>query len=452
MILLLSSPGELQLFPRENSQKYFLDVTAGQTKDVVKCHSFACGSLAVSSFSLHSRSIFQNMRWLVGLLLPVIALGKRHEDFNTNATPYPLVFGCQSTANQTYYFNTAPIPQLVYNVTLSDISAEFFSLQFTRFKLPPLDYVRIRRYDDSGPSYTYKGTLTTPFYSTPVMGNKIVIEIYSAGSDDDICAYGFAIEKYRFSGADSGNEAACSANVLSSPVCQKSPSLPYWKAAQAVVRLLIQSDEGVKWCTGWLFGCENHVMTNYHCIPDQATAAMTLFDFRAYGSMCNSACNLAGSCMGPKQVSGATLIASSSSLDYALVKLNTNTPLWQDGKTALYLQMQDFIHVGQVVFIPQHPKGSGMVLGIKAKDTGNGIILTSSYANCGMDSLVGYHIDTLGGSSGSPVISFDSRAVVALHSCGGNILHHISHKTTCAFLYNDDHDIDRMTCCHDKHV
>ncbi|EQC39092.1 hypothetical protein SDRG_03300 [Saprolegnia diclina VS20] len=263
-----------------------------------------------------------------------------------------------------YMYQRTTSPVLVYNASVDDAGAEFLSLRFTAFSIPSSDYVVLRAMNGSVAqvySYAMVDVSTVPFFSVPIFSNRMRLE--------------------------------------------------------AVARLLVNDAAGVKWCTGWLVGCQNHVLTNYHCISSQAQATMTTFDFHAYSPVCDkNVCSTAGACPGTSIVYGGELVASSQSLDYALVQLNVSIAKGN------YLRLQNFTSVGgPPIYIPQHPFGQGMLVGIKTPSTGNGQVLTSSYANCGMNNLLGYMVPTAPGSSGSPIIAY-SNVVVGMHACGGTHL------------------------------
>ncbi|OQR84079.1 hypothetical protein ACHHYP_13944 [Achlya hypogyna] len=312
-----------------------------------------------------------------------------------------------------YALPPAPTPRLVYEAPLDDTTAEFLSVRIAAFAIPDGDHVMIRAVNASVPqvyTYTNANASATPFFAVPIFGQHMRVQVYSAGGNGT-----FYIDSYRFSGTPGSSEADCTPGLSAlPPTCNKAPQLPFFRGAQAVARLLINGPSGVKWCTGWLVGCQNHILTNYHCVGSQAEASATTFDFHAYSPVCAAnACATAGACPGSLLVHGGDLIAASYSIDYALIQLNA--PVAKGN----YLKLQNFTSVGGgPIYIPQHPLGEGMLVGIKTPSAGNGQVLTSSYANCGMDGLLGYQIATAPGSSGSPIIS-QTNVVVGMHACGG---------------------------------
>ncbi|RHY78299.1 hypothetical protein DYB30_012907, partial [Aphanomyces astaci] len=75
---------------------------------------------------------------------------------------------------------------------------------------------------------------------------------------------------------DEGNaESICNSDESLNVVCYKDTEPAKVSKSLAVARLLI----GGSWCTGWLFGSEGHLITNNHCINNDAAAANTRVEF-----------------------------------------------------------------------------------------------------------------------------------------------------------------------------
>ncbi|OQS02665.1 hypothetical protein THRCLA_04973 [Thraustotheca clavata] len=289
---------------------------------------------------------------LLGLVVGVLG------DVASNATK-PLFVNVTADL---YCFPPTLIPRLEYSKILNDTTAQFLSLYFTYFNLPQDDYLTIRAINSSAQQtyiYTIDNVPIPPFFATPIFGQGLLLEVYSLGTIDCSSSMGFTVKNYRYSGTSNSVEADCTptSNDLP-PTCNKVPQLPYFRGSQAIARLLINAPKGAQWCTG-----------------------STTFDFRAYSPVCSTtACNTSGSCPGPLIIRGTECFC-------------VQKQLFENGHST-YVG-------GMPIYIPQHPLGQGMVVGIKTPAS------------------VGYQIATLPGSSGSPIIS-TANAVVGMHSCGGN--------------------------------
>ncbi|RHY89509.1 hypothetical protein DYB37_005996 [Aphanomyces astaci] len=329
--------------------------------------------------------------------------------------PFALQVGCNGAFP--YVFPVATSPTIVLSFPVDDTSAEFVSFNFTWLHLPPNDYLRVRTAAPTNTSYTYRGRHPNGFLTTPLYTGHVLIDLISFGSTNSNCNYGFAITEYRYAATPPTKESSCDgSNSAASPACDQRPTSPYWRGARAIVRLLVNSPDGSRWCTGWLVGCQNHVLTNAHCIGTADDAAATTFDLRAFGK-CNENCAGGGRCSNGNMVVGSTLVATSQAFDYSLVQLNVPTNV----SAGNYLRLHESYVVGSPVYIPQHPLGGGMVMAIKATGGQFGLVYTSTYANpeCGLEGMLGYKLNTSPGSSGAPIISTATNGVVGMHSCGG---------------------------------
>lgn len=236
--------------------------------------------------------------------------------------------------------------------------------------------------------------------------------------------------------------STCGTNDLVHAVCFITPNNPFNvynpavnTAAKSVAQLAFSAGGGTGFCTGFLISDTNLFLTNYHCIPNQAAADTLTVTFNYQSQYCGS------QILAPKEsITGATFIAGSAQLDYALLRLPTNqvppqsppgttTPLNPAGKYKFIpLDPAPDLRVNETeIYIVQHP---GTVLarkqvGYNDSEAGGGRCRVRS-VNVDLDGAgdkppvnVGYHCDTQGGSSGSPVISLATNKVVALHHEGG---------------------------------
>ncbi|KAG1688133.1 hypothetical protein DVH05_004003 [Phytophthora capsici] len=332
------------------------------------------------------------------------------------ATPYP-IFTSDSTTQPRYWF------------TINNSLAEFVSIHFSNFNLPKDDYIQIRAANASDQEtmvLKYSGHNTSgEFYSTALQTKYVIVELFTENTDPNVGAQpvntslclGFTADNYRFlaqpaNNALAGQEEVCGADESQQAVCYSSYTDAF-KAAGAVARLLIHKSKGSFFCTGWLVGSEGHLITNNHCISEQAHASNTEFEFNAQGSTCSTNCNKGMACGGKVRARSATLIYASPALDYALVKLPVNLA---SEYGFLRLRRTGSL-LSERIYIPQHPAGWGKRIAMKT-DNGWGKVTSLNTNGCSREQ-VAYMLDTQGGSSGSPVIAWTDNAVVALHHCGG---------------------------------
>jgi hypothetical protein len=181
--------------------------------------------------------------------------------------------------------------------------------------------------------------------------------------------------------------------------------------SRPVVKLLI---DGATLCTGWRVGSGNRLLTNRHCLPNQATTSATEVWFNYQ----RIECGMPGVAPGLVKVPADSLLASSVALDYALFTVSEFDSI--SGFGHLGLDIDDGF-VGDQIYIPQHGTGAPKQLSLESDMNGSGwceidAVNLDGYAT-GTD--VGYFCDTTSGSSGSPVLAEDSGRAVALHHLGG---------------------------------
>lgn len=249
------------------------------------------------------------------------------------------------------------------------------------------------------------------FWSDYVIGDSITIELHSDGAGAD---YGFKITHYEFyydeifleddespGFTEPFEEAIYLTNDLDDMLNYVSGN-PIYNRGQAVARLRIVAN-GVGWlCTGFLFDAAL-MMTNNHCVATQAECNGTIAQFNFE--------NYANGTFGPvTSVNCNNLLETNTALDYSVLRLQ-GTPGNQFG--ALNLANFDApLNNGLVVI--QHPAGQHKQVSL------NDCYVSSVIANgYGIATDMGHRCDTLGGSSGSPVMDDHSYDVVALHHWGG---------------------------------
>lgn len=195
------------------------------------------------------------------------------------------------------------------------------------------------------------------------------------------------------------------------PILQESENLR--SLGNTVARLRIKTNLGEILCTGFLIS-DSLLMTNRHCISSQIEAANSLADF-GYDAF-----NKQPTTFG---VSSLVTGDSSPSMDYAVVRV--------EGKPGAVFSHINIPLVGKETFarekvrdgrskalvIIEHPGGGPkMISRIDCTVFGNDVAGVSE----GVITDFQHHCDTLGGSSGSPVFSMQTRQLVGLHHLGAD--------------------------------
>lgn len=197
-------------------------------------------------------------------------------------------------------------------------------------------------------------------------------------------------------------EAVCGVSDSRAVACYGQDTLASTRA-RAVARLLVG---GTSLCTGWRVGEGNKMLTNNHCIGDDSRARATEAWFNYQSSTCSG--QQAGAVV---KVSGAQLLRTESSLDYALFTVNNANAIAQFGHLGLDV---DPIAAGQNIFIAHHPGGRLKELSITSDRDGGQCKLSGTSGDSHE-----YTCDTEGGSSGSPVLARRSGKVIGLHYASG---------------------------------
>jgi subtilisin-like proprotein convertase family protein len=334
-------------------------------------------------------------------------------------------------AESPHPYPVAPPNAPAWEITIRHPGATYLSVHFDRFELGPGDRVVVRSPDAAQRSvYTGRGRAGMgAFWAAHIVGDLAVVELFSGGPGPH--EWGVSIDQYAAGFGDlrtetsASTESICSGDDRRNAICYATTEPLAYAKSRAVARLLI---EGTYLCTGWLVGSEGHLMTSDHCFsgidlpsyPDKAAAAAnTDYEFMGEAPACGSTnCQLCYP--GDIWAEAATLVKASRIGDYALVHLDGNP---QDTYGFFQLEPRPLV-VGERFYLPQHGLGWAKQLGIESTDphdeSGFCEIDLPFTAPCllGGPDNVQYYCDTEGGSSGSPLVSYATHQVIALHHCG----------------------------------
>lgn len=330
----------------------------------------------------------------------------------------PLKIGDETALNistQHPYNTVLGTRGIVFEKEFYSKNSSYIKLYFKNFSLAPGDYVEITA-PNIGESIIYGGqgkiidanlNTISDFWTQVLMDERVIVRLHAQNTSN---YYGFDISRVAYGYP----QARINAMLAEKSICggdEKEPIICYngtamYDKGKAVCRLLIN---GSGLCTGWLLGCEGHLMTNEHCIGSASDAANTDFMFNYQYTNCNGSGNSSTNTV----ASTSTFIKTNSSLDYTLVKLPVNPT-----STYGYLSLSSVAPVvNDRIYIVGHPGGRRKEITVKTDRGGdaNGNALVNSVNTNG----IRYYADTEGGSSGSPVLDYNSNLVVAIHNTGG---------------------------------
>ncbi|CEG46606.1 serine protease v8 [Plasmopara halstedii] len=335
-----------------------------------------------------------------------------------------------------------------------------YMVKFSYFNLPEED-VLILRASDATKTLTPIAALsgknaTGKFFSTGIVGTGIVLELVKATTSiNSTSCRGFTVSELLYfpfklvadahvelemtlkrasdgtkSIGNDNDESVCGSDESVEAACaivsdKKEEGATMLAKARSVARLSIIKENGMQiaYCTGWLIGCEGHLITNEHCISNSQDALNTKVEFLAESSTCSikESCETRGGCPGPVDVAGTTLVAVSEDLDYALVRLginDTNADFLRLYNKTGFLQFRGSkAKMNESIYIPHHPLGFGKRISWLYNGQ-PGRVESLTVTKCRKDDI-GYYIDTQEGTSGSPIIAKKDNDVIALHHCGG---------------------------------
>ena len=312
-------------------------------------------------------------------------------------------------------YNPSGVADVIYEKEFYNKYSSYIKIYFKNFDLAPGDYVEITAVN-TGETIIYAGrgkiidqnmTMISDFWTQVLFDERVVVRLHSETGSNH---YGFDITEVAYGYP----QAQIDALLATKSICgtdDKEPVICYngttmYDKGRAVCRLLIG---GGGLCTGWLLGCDGHVMTNEHCIGTAAEAANTDFIFNYQYTNCNGT----GNSVSDLVATSATFIKTSAALDYTLVQLPVNPT-----STYGYLSLSSSPPVvGDRIYIVGHPGGRRKEITVVTDQGGdaNGNAIINQITATGAR----YFADTEGGSSGSPVLDFNSNLVVAIHNTGG---------------------------------
>ena len=191
-----------------------------------------------------------------------------------------------------------------------------------------------------------------------------------------------------------------------------------YQTSKAILRV---TKSGSPHCTAWLVGDQGHIITNNHCASAATYAKSLKFEAMAEGATCATNCKRALACKGVyiHQVQlNFVATAGNTDQDWSLFQLPA-----EEAKTAVeaygFLKIRvNGSYEGERIYVAGYPRGYGKRIAFMDGAVPGTILNRNFDTGCGTSELI-YRVDTEGGNSGSPVISYNDHTVVGLHHCGG---------------------------------
>ncbi|RHY27479.1 hypothetical protein DYB32_006742 [Aphanomyces invadans] len=330
-------------------------------------------------------------------------------------------------------------------------NARFIYVRFSKLDLPPGDTLTLSTNETT---VVYKGyarrrrrrakdsTGEDFFYSDRLMGDSVNISYTPHGKNKKSVkqtppSFGVTIGSYirgvaRIRSTDGKslvNPACVSATPAWQPaVCFKESDPLVYESSRSLARMVTLGSASVaQYATGFLAGCHGYFFTNEHNVRTKTQVDATDFGFLAASTECDDKCNKrALGCPHKLLLRGsATLVAVDTKLDYALLRFDKHARKQLKRLNVPHLSLRSTLVgdnrsslAGESIYVPQHPDGTAAKIATRLQNGTDAVIVDANVANkCGTRQL-GYMVDTIGGSSGAPVIATKDHKVIGLHHCG----------------------------------
>jgi len=232
------------------------------------------------------------------------------------------------------------------------------------------------------------------FWTTEIPGRGGEVRLVSDGAADDLQ---IRIRRYAFRVARAIPQAITGGHNGMVAVGNAPAAVRGW--AGPVARLRVMTEEGQANCTGFLVSREL-LLTNDHCVAgaSELLSLVADFGFDTYGATLD-------------RYRAVSLEAQNDALDYALVRLRP-VPASRWGQ--IVLQPVQAPVENEALVVIQHPGGEPKHVSL-LDCTVDG---TTRAGVGGAPSDFGHQCDTLGGSSGAPVLDSQTGQIVGLHHWG----------------------------------
>ncbi|GAA1666145.1 hypothetical protein GCM10009830_09770 [Glycomyces endophyticus] len=334
------------------------------------------------------------------------------------AVPAPAAAAPQYRADQIAQLETADVPLEAGEAhEVAHAGAAFIKARFDGVVLGARDRLVVASPDGTesyeyGPDDVEDGGLR----ALSIEGDTAEVVLRDA-DDGTAAAARLAAYARGLSGAElasrpgAGPESVCGRDDSEHAACYRETDPVAWDASLSVARLIIKDEY---YCTAWIADDSNRIMTNNHCIDTAGEAKATEVQF---GYECPECAG--GEAAVPLKVRGDEVLATNYTYDFTLFTVDDYAAIAH----LPHLEIDPrHAEIGEKVFIPGHPGGKPKRIASedsRAAVAGQCRIDDDRAYGRGYATDLAYYCDTEGGSSGSPVVSRTTGAVVGLHHLGG---------------------------------
>jgi V8-like Glu-specific endopeptidase len=313
----------------------------------------------------------------------------------------PLAIGSDEMTDLVFTVAAGSQAPFHWSHSFSKPTASFMRVHFSSFKAPANQSFTLSIKDRNGRIYPHVYTngdqLPETFWSYVVEGDYVEVEVVSNAPPTGL---GFKIDQIAYQ-----QKHAAKYSLVHNPpeleeVIDYKDEPQIYKPSHAVAKLVFSQNGKTYTCSGFLIS-DNEFLTNQHCIDRQETCvanAIAIFGYEL---------TPAGMKEG-EQFECIELVKSNASLDFALIKL-TSHPGQKYGFLTLTRRPAE---QGEQTYLIQHPNGEPKQIARKGCH-----ISTLHAESIQTDTDVGHECDTIGGSSGSPLLGKDLK-VIGLHHLG----------------------------------
>ncbi len=300
-------------------------------------------------------------------------------------------------------------------------NATYIRVHFNEFDLAPGDTLRMTSLDGSQSfEYTGKGPHNNGnFWAFSLLGDTAILQLNApngGGFGFEVDGYGRGLEPIfgenpgGIGGGEPGTDSVCGTQDWDDVECYKNSYPTEYANAEAAVKAVIGCCTS---CTAFKISDSGQFIFNNHCASSRSGVQSTELQIRYQNASCGG-----GGASIESSVMGQDLVATDYTLDYTLMTTTGNS------STIPCLELDSRLApMDERIYIAHHPSGNPKKLSILSTHSANpkGVceVDASPYNGRGTNSDIGYYCDTIGGSSGSPVISGVTGKVVGLHHFGG---------------------------------